>query len=141
MLAMNRHKVISQRWIIAAIFVGLNALCFLGVTHGRYVHRHTRVNYSHIPAHSRGGSRDSSSAVIATVELPGHVDAVVAAQIHRVQARFVGPSAPTVVAGLPVSATYGRPDDRIVMRLGSENVLALGSAPRAPGLARAPPIA
>ncbi len=140
---MPHHKAISQRLLIATIFVGLNALCFLGVAHGRHVHRHTRVNYSHIPAHSpRGGSRDgSSSCVAATVDLLEHVDLAVAAQLHNVAVVLPAPSVPTPPAYPSAVAVPVRPEEHVESLLARENVLALGSAPRAPGLGRAPPVA
>ena len=138
---MPHHKAISQRLLIAAIFVGLNALCFLGVAHGRHVHRHTRVNYSHIPGHSsRSGSRDSSSGLVATVDLPDHIDLAITAQVHQVVVLSAS-STPAPAAHPPASPMLVHPEENIEPLLVRENVLALGSAPRAPGLGRAPPVA
>ncbi len=138
---MPHYKAISQRLLIAAIFVGLNALCFLGVAHGRHVHRHTRVNYSHIPGHfPRSGSRDSSSQLVATVDMPEHVDLAVASQVHQIVV-LSSPSTPTPVAHPGAFPVLMYPEENIEPLLARENVLALGSAPRAPGLGRAPPVA
>jgi hypothetical protein len=139
---MSGHKAISQRLLIAAIFVGLNALCFLGVAHGHRVHRHTRVNYSHIPHASRSGSRyDRSGGVTATVDLFEHVDLAVATQTHQAAVVLSASSVPTPVVNPAASPVLVHPEENVEPLLVRENVLALGSAPRAPGLGRAPPTA
>lgn len=142
LLAMNWPKVISRRLLLAAIFVGLNALCFLGVAHGHHVMRHTRVNYSHIPAHAGRGSREGRSGLIAAVD--SHADEVVATQ--AVSARLVMhlPAASSTPAPAVIpspSKMLPRPEQQTELLIARENVLALGSAPRAPGLGRAPPVA
>ena len=47
---MRLKKNISSNLFLVAIFFGLNILCFLGISHGHHVLRHTRINYSHVPA-------------------------------------------------------------------------------------------
>jgi hypothetical protein len=136
---MTSRKSISNRVLLGAIFFGLNLLCFMGVVHGRHAARHTRVNYSQIPVHRAGrtGSR--------TKEAAGHVvtyDSVTdyasrASSIHGVAA---GPSTTSQAALVAVAAPLPRPT-AIVQLLARENVMALGCAPRAPGLGRAPPVA
>ena len=138
---MVRRKAISNRLILGAIFVGLNLLCFLGITHGHHVVRHTRVNYSHISVHStrRGGSRSGR------YDLTSSIDAVFD---HSVVDHIPHAALSTGTAGhsslqLAVAAAtfvLAQPEERTEPRAG-ENVIALGSAPRAPGLGRAPPIA
>lgn len=139
---MTRHRLISQRLLLAGIFIGLNVLCLMGAIHGRHVTRHTRVNYSHIPARgtTRAGSRGDS----------GHGGAVDVVAAHDVTAHFsavptservvAGSSAkvPTTAAVIPASVLV-RLNDQAELLRSRENVLALGSAPRAPGLGRAPP--
>jgi hypothetical protein len=136
---MTRRKTISRRLLLAAIFVGLNALCYLGVIHGRHVARHTRVDYSHIPAHTgRGGSRAGRSGLAITLEAPSHAVIDHAPKVRLVKV-VAGPSAGAIaIAASPVLL---RPEDHVEPLLARENVLALGSAPRAPGLGRAPPVA
>jgi hypothetical protein len=137
---MNRQKHISNKLLFGAIFAGLNLLCFLGALHGQKVVPHTRINYSHIPAH---GSRRSG----ARAGLVASVDAVVehAVVIHPSDSQAItalqgGSSLAHGVAAAPVAFTLPVPEESIEL-LARENVLALGSAPRAPGLGRAPPTA
>jgi hypothetical protein len=139
---MNRHKAISQRLLLAAIFIGLNALCFLGVIHGRHVHRHTRVNYSHITAHSsRGGSRDDDSGRAGTIELPQHVAVAVATHIHRVAPVLGGTFTPTPAGLSSGLVALVRPEEQAELLVRRENILAPGGSPRSPALGRAPPVA
>jgi len=139
---MIRQKSISDRLLLSAIFVGLNLLCFMGIMHGRHVVHHTRVNYSHIPAHGprRAGGRSGRESVVAAI------DAVIEHSVvdHMPKAalsmgKVAGPAANVQVA--IATATFVLPvsEDR-TEPLAQENVLALGSAPRAPGLGRAPPL-
>ena len=138
---MIRQKAISDRLLLSAIFVGLNLLCFLGIVHGRHVVRHTRVNYSHIPAHGprRAGGRSGRESVVAAIDAVIEHSVVdhtpkAALSMGAVAGSAAGAHAAIVTAAfvLPV------PEDRMEP-LAQENVLALGSAPRAPGLGRAPP--
>jgi hypothetical protein len=137
---MNRQKTISYRLLLAGIVLGLNALCFLGISHGRHVARHTGVDYSHIPAHASGrSSRGGRSGLIATVDW--HLDHSVVD--HIPQARLVkgAISGPATVAPAirPAALVLPKPDDSVELLLVRENVVALGSAPRAPDRGRAPP--
>jgi|GEM_PF-2002538 len=140
---MNRQKAISNKLLFGAIIAGLNLLCFLGVIHGQRVIRHTRVNYSHIPAHSprrAGSSRsDSESAATAVMAYFDHSIVDHAPQVARSQG---APSAGSHAHAAITAALFvlARPEER-TEPLAEENVVALGSAPRAPGLGRAPPIA
>lgn len=139
---MNRQKAISNRLLLGAIFVGLNLLCFLGVMHGHRMGHHTRVNYSHIPAHGsrRSGSRSDRTGLGVSVDTAVDHTTIAAFSNHHVtrvsRSAFVAPQMAVVPAKftLPVH-------EAIVELLARENVLALGSAPRAPGLGRAPPTA
>jgi len=147
-IAMTRQKAISNRLLDrlvlpGAIFFGLNLLCFLGIMHGQHVLQHTRVNYSHIPAHSprRAGSSRSDSESVATTVMAYFDHSIVD---HAPQVTM---SKGTLAAGAHAQAAIAaalfvlaRPEER-TEPLAEENVIALGSAPRAPGLGRAPPIA
>lgn len=128
--------------MLSAIFVGLNLLCFMGIMHGRHVVHHTRVNYSHIPAHGprRAGGRSGRENVVAAI------DAVIEHSVvdHMPKAalsmgKIAGPAASAQVANATAAFVLPVPEDR-TEPLAQENVLALGSAPRAPGLGRAPPL-
>jgi len=141
---MHFRKTISRRLLLAAIFVGLNALCFLGVKHGPRAAHHTRVDYSHVTAHSGRGSRGQRSELM---EADSHADHAVIShqpQVRLVQSAATGPSvpfAPPVFAAGAAELKLPHPDEVSVLLPVSENVMALGSAPRAPGLGRAPPAA
>ena len=141
---MTSQKSISNRLLFGAIFFGLNLLCFMGVAHGPGVEHHTRVNYSHVPAHGTGraGSRNGWVGQVVTYDSLIDHDS----QIHLVHGVTAGPSTTplasisgTAVALISGTAALPRPT-AIVELLARENVLALGSAPRAPGLGRAPPV-
>jgi hypothetical protein len=140
---MIRQKAISDRLLLGAIALGLNLLCFMGIVHGQHVIHHTRVNYSHIPSHSsrRAGSSRSDHESVSTV-VEAYFD-------HSMvdHAPKVGMSHGNSALDLHVQAAVAittfvlpRPDER-TEPLADQNVIALGSAPRAPGLGRAPPIA
>ena len=140
---MIRQKSISDRLLLSTIFVGLNLLCFMGIMHGRHVVHHTRVNYSHIPAHGprrAGGRSGRESGVVAAI------DAVIDHSVvdHMPKAalsmgKAAGPAASAQVAIATATFVLPVPEDR-TEPLAQENVLALGSAPRAPGLGRGPPL-
>src|SRR5215471_7110918 len=138
---MIRQKSISDRLLLSAIFVGLNLLCFMGIMHGRRVVHHTRVNYSHIPAHGprRAGGRSGRESVTAAVDAV--IDHAVVDHLPKAalsMGKAAGPAASVQVASATATFVLPVPEDR-TEPLAQENVLALGSAPRAPGLGRAPP--
>ena len=145
---MTRRKANSKRLLDGlllpgAIFLGLNLLCFLGIMHGQRVVEHTRVNYSHIPAHSprRAGSSRSDSESVATAVLAYFDHSIVdhAPQVtlsHSASAAGVHVQAAVTTALFVLARSEQRTEP-----LSEENIIALGSAPRAPGLGRAPPIA
>ena len=139
---MIRQRAISDRLLLGAIAFGLNLLCFLGIMHGHHVTRHTRVNYSHIPTHHtrRAGSSRSDHETAATV-VEAHLDhgsVDHAAKVTLSKGSLVDLHQQVAIA----SSTFvlARPEER-TEPLAEQNVIALGSAPRAPGLGRAPPIA
>lgn len=139
---MIRQKAISDRLLLGAIFFGLNLLCFLGIMHGHQVTRHTRVNYSHIPTHSsrRAGSSRSDHETAANV-VDAYLDHGSIDHAHKVTLSKA-PLGDLHLQTAMVSSTFvlARPEER-TEPLAEQNVIALGSAPRAPGLGRAPPIA
>jgi hypothetical protein len=139
---MIRQKAISERLLLGAIFFGLNLLCFLGIAHGRQIVHHTRINYSHIPAHSsrRAGSSRSDSESVGTV-VTAYFDHSMSDHAPKVGLSQGAPSGSMHVQPAVASATFmlAQPEER-TEPLAGENVVALGSAPRAPGLGRAPPI-
>ena len=140
---MIRQKAISDRLLLGAIFVGLNLLCFLGITHGRHVVQHTRVNYSHIPVHAtrRAGTRSSRDSLVSSIDaIFDHsiVDHLPKSALSK--GTPAGSSDIAPVAAVTAVFVLPQPEGRTEL-LARENVIALGSAPRAPGLGRAPPIA
>ncbi|QHS50742.1 hypothetical protein [Edaphobacter sp. 12200R-103] len=140
-----RRKPISHRILLGVIFAGLNLLCFMGALHGHRMVQRTRINYSHVPAL---GTRRSRIGAMASVDAA--VEHVVVVHLSANQAISLsqaglslpphGLSLPPHAALAPVRLMLPLPDDPIEL-LAQENVLALGSAPRAPGLGRAPPTA
>lgn len=135
-----RHKPISHKFLFGVIFAGLNLLCFLGALHGQKVVHHTRINYFHIPAQGsrRSGAR---SGIVASVDAAvEHAVVIHPSTSQAVSGAHTGPSASSQSALAPVRFVMPVPEENIQL-LARENVLALGSAPRAPGLGRAPPIA
>ena len=146
-LPVNRQKAISNRLLLGAIFVGLNLLCFLGIMHGHHVVHHTRVNYSHIPAHAtrRVGSRSGRDSLASSVDavfdhsIVDHTPKAALSMGRPAGNATVVPVVPVVAASTSVFVLH-QSEDR-TEPLANENVVALGSAPRAPGLGRAPPIA
>jgi hypothetical protein len=135
---MTFKKSISHSVLLGAIFFGLNLLCFIGIVHGRHAERHTRVNYSYVPAHgsSRVGSRSGWVGHVITYD--SLIDA--ASQTPSVHGVIAETSATPLAAFVAVAVPLPRPTE-ILELLARENVMALGSAPRAPGLGRAPPVA
>ena len=134
---MNFRKAISRRFLFSGIFLGLNLLCFMGMIHGRHVMRHSRVNYSHIPPSGmvRVGSRNErSSSMNSAATLIEH-----APQAPDSRGSSTGPHHVAPTALVPAAATLLRPTflSELIVRA---NVVALGSAPRAPGLGRGPPV-
>jgi hypothetical protein len=146
-MPVNRQKAISNRLLLGALFVGLNLLCFLGVMHGHRVVHHTRVNYSHIPAHAtrRGGSRSGRDSLASSVDavfdhsIVDHTPKAALSMGKSVVNATVVPIVPVVAATTSVFVLQ-QPEGS-TEPLAQANVIALGSAPRAPGLGRAPPIA
>jgi hypothetical protein len=140
---MNRQKAISNRLLLGALFVGLNLLCFLGIMHGHRVVHHTRVNYSHIPAHAtrRVGSRSGRDSLASSVDAV--FDHSIVDHTPKAALSMGSPAGSSNIAPVAIAAAafvLPRPEGR-TEPLAQENILALGSAPRAPGLGRAPPIA
>jgi hypothetical protein len=138
---MVHRKPISSRLLFSAIFVGLNLLCFMGIMHGRHVVQHTRVNYSHIPAHGprRAGGRTGRESVVAAIDAV--IDHAIVDHMPKSalsMGAFAGPAAGAQVAIITAAFVLPAPEEAMEP-LAHENVLALGSAPRAPGLGRAPP--
>lgn len=117
----------------------------MGALHGhRMVHR-TRINYSHVPAvgtrRSRIGAMVSVDAAVEHVVVV-HLSANQAISLSQAGLSLPphGLSLPPHAALAPVRLMLPFPDGPLEL-LARENVLALGSAPRAPGLGRAPPTA
>jgi hypothetical protein len=134
---MSFRKTISRRFLFSGIFLGLNLLCFMGVIHGRHVMRHARVNYSHIPPRGmvRVGSRNErSSSMNSAATLIEH-----APQTPDGRGSSTGPHHVTPIAMITAAAALLRPTF-LAELIAGENVVALGSAPRAPGLGRGPPV-
>jgi hypothetical protein len=135
---MTPQKALSNWLLSGSLFFGLNLLCFVCVAHGRGVEHHTRVNYSHVPAHRTGRvrSRDGwPGTVIVYDSLIDH-----APQIPNADGIAAGAAATPYAALVAVGVTLLRPT-MATEPLARENVLALGSAPRASGLGRGPPSA
>ena len=135
---MVRQKAISDRLLLSAIFVGLNLLCFMGIVHGRHI---VRLNYSHIPAHGprRTGGRSGRGSVVAAIDAAIERSVVEhKAKVNLSMGPVAGPATGAHVAIVAAAFELPVPEDR-TEPLAQENVLALGSAPRAPGLGRAPP--
>jgi hypothetical protein len=133
---MTRQNPFRTSLLLGAIFFGLNLLCFMGIAHGRGVERHTRVNYSLAPAHRAGRvrSRDGwSGTVIVYDSLIDH-----ASQIPNADGIAAGAPATPHAALVIVGVTLLRPT-MVTEPLAREDVLALGSASRAPELGRGPP--
>jgi hypothetical protein len=94
---MTRQKSLSNWLLLGAIFFGLNLLCIICIAHGRGVEHHTRVNYSHVPAHRTGRvrSRDGwSGTVIVYDSLIDH-----ASQIPNADGMAAGAAATLCCAG------------------------------------------
>jgi hypothetical protein len=139
---MHLRRPISRQILLVLLFVGLNVLCVLGVKHGHHVTRHTRVNYSHIPSRtSRTGSRNDASHFAAAIDVVADHIAIEHSLKSSAAKLVVAPPANPTGAMAAHSATLPLPDDRSEPLLTQVNVLALGSAPRAPDLGRAPPTA
>lgn len=135
-----QRKLISRNILFGVIFAGLNLLCFMGALHGHRVVHHTRINYSHVPVQGtrRSGAR---TGIVASVDaLVEHAVVIHPAASQALSLAHVGSSAPSHVAIVPARLVLPVPDGPVEL-LARENVLALGSAPRAPGLGRAPPTA
>lgn len=123
----------------------MSLLCLLGIMHARHVGLCRQVHYSHISSHGvrRSGSRSDRSAI--EVASPGEatVDHAVLPSDSLVRTALktaaVSPIVPQVAA-VAVKLALPVPEESHEL-LARENVLALGSAPRAPGLGRAPPTA
>ena len=139
---MVRGKAISNRLLLGAIVFGLNILCFLGISHGYRGAHHTRVNL-HVPHHSSrkaGSSRSDSDSVAMMVEAyfdHSIVDHTPQASLSTAKVHADMHDIPTALLSTPL--VFGL-EDR-TEPLAEENVMAVGSAPRAPGLGRAPPLA
>jgi hypothetical protein len=145
---MVRRSSAFFRFVLVAVLSGLNALCLMGAaqTHGSA--RRAAVARADLPAailRSRSSSSSSTDEllfaagpdpfVFSTEPLPsGHVLQVSPPRIMHALPRVSAPASlfQTVCAATPEF------DETLLAR---ENVLALGGAPRAPGLGRAPPAA
>jgi hypothetical protein len=115
----------------------LNLLCFMGMIHGRHVMRHARVNYSHIPPSGmvRVGSRNErSSSMNSAATLIEHASQAPDSPGFSTGPHHVAPTALVTAAAALMRPTFLA---ELIVR---ENVVALGSAPRAPGLGRGPPV-
>jgi hypothetical protein len=142
---MVRRSSAFFRFVLVAVLSGLNALCLMcaAQTHGSA--GRAAVTRADLPAailRNRSSSRDEllfaagpDPFVLSTEPLPsGHVLHVSPPRIMHARPRV---SAPASLFRVVCAAT---PEfDETLLAL--ENVLALGGAPRAPGLGRAPPAA
>jgi len=135
-----RRKLISHRILFGVIFAGLNLLCFMGVLHGHMVVHHTRIDYSHIPVQGTRRSGASTGAVASVDALVEHAVVIHPSAGQALSLTHVGASTPSHPGIAPVRIKMAVPNGPVEL-LARENVLALGSAPRAPGLGRAPPTA
>lgn len=140
---MDGARTISSRVRIGTLFAVLNLLCLLGIMHGRHVAFCRQVHYSHLPSHGlrRSGSRSDRSVADVVIPADSAVDhaAPHSGSLNHKTSPTNFPVTP-LVAILPTRLSLPVPQDTKEL-LARVNVLALGSAPRAPGLGRAPPIA
>ncbi len=137
-LAMALKKSIPNRVLLGAIIFGLNLLCFIGISHGRHAERHTRVNYSYVPAHSAGRIGSRAGWVGQVVTYDSLID--VSSRPRLIHGIASGSATGLQFALVVVSPALSH-SMTVVELLTYKNVMALGSAPRAPGLGRAPPVA
>lgn len=135
-MAFIRH--LGRNLMLAALVLGLNALCYVGYTHGRHAQHYSRVNYTHVPPHGthRPTGRGARSQRLNTSDnqAADHIELHVASK-SRPMHPVLPMHAMAQLAVLPVvqPETTSEP-------LALVNVVALGSAPRAPGGSRGPPL-
>ncbi|HVG27073.1 MAG TPA: hypothetical protein VM865_05675 [Acidobacteriaceae bacterium] len=116
--------------MITALIVAVSVLCGL-----RQTHRAHAVHASQHPptmphSHGRNSSRAGRSGN--SVITSDHVDS----GVHR---DFSAGAGPQTLAMLPSTSAMMFAERTIALPMADENVLALGSAPRAPGAPRGPP--
>jgi hypothetical protein len=137
---MLSKRPITRRLLFPAIFFGLNLLCFMGGAHRRHIQHHTRGSCQRgSQGAGRVGSRNEWSGSVITYDWL--IDHIHAPPVHAppIHAAREGPSSTSHTALILVAAVMLHPTMKVEL-LAQVNVLALGSAPRAPGLARGPPV-
>jgi hypothetical protein len=135
----------SFRLVLVAVLCGLNATCMVSASpRGREITWRARVGVSEMTSvspRSRSSREDTVahdarllqvSLVHANSFAPDHLQHVSHLQPRRVAARTSTPAALSKAGWVFAPTLAATP-------LARENVLALGGAPRAPGLGRAPP--
>jgi hypothetical protein len=133
------------RVVLVAVLSGLNALCLMGAAQTHSSARRAAVARVDLPAailRSRSSSTDAllfaagpDPFVFSTEPLPsGHLLHVSPPRVMHALPRVSAPAS----LFRAVCATTPEFNETLLAR---ENVLALGGAPRAPGLGRAPPAA
>lgn len=131
-MSLRRH--FGRSLMLLALALGLNVLFYFGYTHGHHAVHSSRVNYPHIPPHGshRPVSRNSRAS-----HGQGSLDA---AHHDSGDTQITPKLKPIDFPAYLAAASPALPlPEAIAEPLAEVNVLALGTAPRAPSLGRAPP--
>ncbi|MBS1813693.1 MAG: hypothetical protein JSS87_02340 [Acidobacteria bacterium] len=133
----RRH--IGRSLLLASLVLGLNALCLIGWAYGRHAHRHTPVNYTHIPPYgshrpTARGSRSANNSICENHVSDRALASHIAPNVRPVEKLLLMHGAVAVLSTAPALQP-----DRTTRLLPYVDTLARGSAPRAPGQSRAPP--
>lgn len=138
-LAMHTSKHLVRSLLLMALALGMNLLSYADSAHGRMAPHRSRISYSHLPPHGSHRPTGRSGRTLRMAAADNHS----ADQTEASVAAKLKPIDPTVV--LPAVAILQHSmllvPEMTSTPLAQVNVIAIGSAPRAPGGSRAPPIA
>jgi hypothetical protein len=129
---------LGRIFVLLAVGLGLNTLCFLISAHGHHAAKYSRSNYEHVPPHGphRPTGRGSRSQRL-SVSDHGASD--------HFEASSVAPRSKSTHPITDMHAAVLLPAGLVLQNnlssepLAAVSVVALGSAPRAPGNSRGPP--
>ncbi|WP_263408706.1 hypothetical protein [Terriglobus tenax] len=125
--------------LLTALALGMNLLSYADVAHGRAAHHRSRISYSHVPPHGshRPTGRGGRTLRVAATDNQSSDSAEVAL---APKLKPIHPAVPSPTVALLQQSLLPQPEN-LSAPLAQAHVLAQGSAPRAPGGSRAPPIA
>jgi len=137
--AMRKTHLLVRTALLMALALGMNLLSYVDIAHGRRAPHSSRISYSHVPPHGSHRPTGRSGRTLRLAAADNHAPEVAEATVIP-KMKPIDPVVVTPAIALAYQGPILQPE-MLSEPLAQVNEIAAGSAPRAPGGSRAPPIA